>query len=212
LDRQAALAKQGSETSIRALTTHLFKQAGVRPEIANAFSFNERVVQAEISYRKGAHLPVTDDSVVKSVNNLAASVGAPTWASTNKVEVRRLRMLLVFKYPHLMASQAPPDSKGRYKALDDTMSPLEASYVAVAMMQQKLLNPDFQFTDAEKTQPIFTDKALQAKERMARTSAMAAAIRQQSTQHSVRDLLHTADGFFTDLGINEVEEKAEVAK
>lgn len=192
------------------MTSQFFADAGIRPEIAKAYSFNERVVQAELAYRHGVHSGIGEQDVVKSINNLVASVGAPVWAKTNPTEVRKLRMLLIIRYPHMMASEAPPDKHGRYQALNDTMSPLEATYVAGSMIQQKLLNPEFQFSSDEQMQPDFKDGKHQAAQSAARTAELQKTLYQQSSLHSVRDLLHTSDGFFTDLGISQIG--AEAAK
>jgi hypothetical protein len=205
LDRQAELVKQGSEPAIRSLSSQFFADFGIRPEIATAYSFNERLVQAEIAYRHGSHPSVREADVVKSINNLVSSSGAPPWAATSTAEVRKLRMLLVIRYPHLMASEAPPDEHGRYKALDDTMSPLEATYVAGSMIHQKLLNPEFQFTDEEKAGPAFQDQKTRSQESAKRTFAMRAVLSGQSSSLSVRDLLHVADGFFTDLHVDQIK-------
>lgn len=211
IDRQAQLAKKGSEPAIRIMTAQLFTDAGIRPEIASAFSFNERVVQAELAYRKGGQPGIRENAVITSVNNLTTAVNAPAWARTNQSEVRKLRMLMILRYPHMMASEAPPDEHGRYRALDDTMSPLEASYVAAYMIQQKLLNPEFQFTDSEKPMTAYTDPASQAKTSAQRGAELSRVFYTASAQHSVRDLLHAGDGFFTDLGIAQIGEQA-VAK
>lgn len=120
-------------------------------------------------------------------------------------------MLLIFRAPHFMASEAPPDEKGHYRALDDDISPLQATYIAALLVQQKLLNPNFQFTEEEKKQAIFKDKTSKAKESRSRSLALRDSI-VNSSQHSLRDLLHTADGFLSDLHIAPIAEKQEVSK
>jgi hypothetical protein len=117
--------------------------------MADGFGFTDRIVQAESQYRNGAHPAVHESDVVKAINNFANSIGAPQWAHTNQIEVRRLRMHMLTLYPQLMASQAPPDSKQHYKAIDEDMRPIEGAYVATTLIYQKLYNSKYQFTDAE---------------------------------------------------------------
>jgi hypothetical protein len=183
------------------MTSELSKEIGIPSEVATAYGFNERIVQSELSYRRGGQQGAREDDVVKAVNNLVASVGAPAWAFTNVHEVKRLRMLLVIRYPHLIASEAPPDEKGHYKALDDTMSPLEATYVGGVMIQQKLLNPDFQFSDQEKNLPGYADKNQRAASSASRGASLRKIVTGQSSWNSVRDLLNASDNFLTDLHV-----------
>lgn len=212
MDRHAKLARQGSEADIRAITSQIFTQMGISPQLASAYGFSERVVQADLNYRRGYQdIPVRESDIVTALNNLNTTIGGPAWATTNLAEVRRLRMGLIALEPHFLASQAPPDSKGHYRALEDTMSPLQAVYVASMLIQQKLDNPDYQFTDAEKTQPAFADPVQRLQQSRQRTAALQNAI-MNSSQHSLRDLLHDADGFFTDLRIAPLPDNAEVTQ
>ena len=114
IDQQAAVAKHGSESDVRALTVSLVNTGGLPYEIANAYGFTDRIVNAEMLYRSGGQAAIRDSDVVTAVNNLFTTLGAPAWAQTDQAEVRKLRAGLMEMYPHLMASEAPPDQKGRY--------------------------------------------------------------------------------------------------
>ena len=202
LDHQAELAKHGDETAIRTLTNHFVQELGVHPEVAKAYGFNERIVQAELAYRHNQHPAIKEEDVTRSVNNLMSSSGAPSWAQTDAREVHKLRMLLIIRYPHMMASEAPPDSHGRYRALDDTMSPLEGAYVAGSMLHQKLLNPEFQFTrEEQKDLPDCIDLKRRAVASSGRTATLRKVLYDQSANHSVRDMLRVSDNFLSDLKI-----------
>jgi hypothetical protein len=201
VDREAADVKRGSEPAIRTMTGQLIDELGVPPAISAAYGYKERVVQGELLYRRGALQGIKEDDVVRGVNNLVSATGAPSWSTTNVHEVKRLRMLLVMRYPHLIASEAPPDANGHYKALDDAMSPLEATYIGGSMIQQKLLNPDFQFGDQEKSLPAYIDSTQRNAISASRHAAFSKALSGQSSGLSTRDLLNTADNFLTDLHV-----------
>lgn len=157
IDRQAAVAKHGSNADVRALTVSLVNQGGLPAEFANAYGFSERIVNAEMLYRSGGQAAIRESDIVTAVNNLFTALGAPLWAHTNQAEVKKLRVGLMAMYPHLMASEVPPNQRGRYAAVDETMSPVVGTFVALSMIQQKLINPEYKFTEAEKTLPIYTD-------------------------------------------------------
>ncbi|MGO8758916.1 MAG: hypothetical protein ACLQG3_12405 [Terracidiphilus sp.] len=197
IDSQAVLAKQGSESAIRNITGQLFQGAGLPSELTNAFAFNERVVQAELNYRKGLHSAVQTTDVVKAINNLANTIGAPVWAHTNTQEVTKLRMWMLILYPHLIANPSPRQTNGKFEILSPQMSPLEATFIAATLVEQKLWNGYYQLAPSERT-------TAQANRKLStqRGQELRSAIAGGTQGHSVRDLLHVADGFFTDLRID----------
>jgi hypothetical protein len=199
IDSQAVLAKEGSETAIRNLTGQLFANAGIPKEVTSALGFNERVVQAELNYRKGLHPAVQTADIVKAVNNLSNSIGAPTWAHTDAQEVTKLRMWLLVLYPHMIASSTPHQADGNLELLSPKMSPIEASYIATILIQQKLWNSYYQLSPAERI-----DAQAAIKLSAQRGAQLRAAIQGGTQGHSVRDLLSIADGFFTDLRIDPI--------
>lgn len=204
IDNQAVLAKQGSEQAIRNLTDQLFTSAGMPKEITSALGFNERVVQAELKYRNGMHPAASADDIVKAVNNLANTIGAPAWSHTDAQEVTKMRMWLLVLYPHMIASSTPRQPDGKLELLSPKMSPVEATYIATILIEQKLWNSSYQLKPSERTTPEAIQK-LSAE----RGAQLWAAIRGGTEGHSLRDLLHTADGFFTDLRIDPISSSVE---
>jgi hypothetical protein len=151
------------------------------------------------------HAPVHEGDIVKAVNNLANAVEAPAWVRTNQAEVRKVRMGLLTAYPRLFASEEPPDDSGHYKAVSESMRPVEAAYIAVCILYQKHYNADFQFTDEEKAQNARLDAATVKARHLERTQFFGSLLGGQSSQVSVRDLQSAADYFFDDLGIERVD-------
>ncbi len=115
--------------------------------MAESLGYTARLTNAELLYRRGAQAPVSEAAVVRAVNNLENTVAAPTWGHTDAQEVRKLRMHLLVAYPELMVSREPADSKGHYKALSDQLGPMEAAYVAVSLVYQKMWNAEYQFSE-----------------------------------------------------------------
>jgi hypothetical protein len=199
----ADLSRAGNADATRELAHQTFRNNGIPTQIADAFGFTDRIVQAEVAYQNGMHIPVHEADIVKAVNNLVNTVRAPAWVRTNQAEVRKMRMRLLTVYPRLIASQEPPDDHGRYKALSENMRPVEAAYIAICLLYQKHYNADFQFTDEEKAQNAKLDSQTVKGEHLQRTQSFGSLLSGQSSQVSERDLLTAADYFFDDLGIEQ---------
>jgi hypothetical protein len=99
----------------------------------------------------------------------------------------------------MIASSTPRQPEGKLELLSPKMSPLEATYIATLLIQQKMWNSYYQLTPAERISAE-TVKKLSAE----RGAQLRAAIQGGTQGHSVRDLLHIADGFFTDLRIDPI--------
>ena len=133
MQQLAVRSKAGDLSATNGLARQMFLDAGIPDVLVSSFGFTDRVANAEAEYRKGAHGAVTDIAIVKAVNNMVATIGAPQWARTSVGEVRKLRMHMLVNNPQLFASQDGADGTGHYKALAETMTPLEGSYVATAL-------------------------------------------------------------------------------
>jgi hypothetical protein len=73
------------------LAHQLFKNVSIPTDLADALGFTDRIVQAEIASRNGTHPAIHEADVVRAINNLTNTIGAPQWAQTNQLEVRKLR-------------------------------------------------------------------------------------------------------------------------
>jgi hypothetical protein len=141
LDAKAARSQAGDEASVRDLAAGIFKPFGWANRAEIRGRILDRVVKAELAYRSGQHPPVPEDNVVKVVNSLAQQLGAPDYAKTNLDQVRYLRTSLMVSSPHLVASGT---RSGEDKEIPRALSPVEATYVVLSLIHQKLYNPKYQ--------------------------------------------------------------------
>lgn len=201
LNSMAQAARTGNHNALRFASTAVLDNGGIPREITAALNLDGRISQAEVRYQRGELPPIHEADIVRALNNLVSSFGAPAWAKTTQAEVRSLRMHLLTIYPALYANQRPSDSKGRPSAVADEMSPLEASGVALALLFQKRVNPDYQLTAEENEQKATFSPAEVRAIGAKRRGEMQVLLANGTTNHSVRDLLYLGDNFFTDMGI-----------
>ena len=148
LNEKARAAKSGDEAAIRSLADEIFSQFSADQAPAGlADAIKDRLVRAEVNYRAGRGKGISDANAVQMVNRLAHEVGAPAFARTDVFEFRRLKMGLLPYTSNLQSRSA--DGVGRKNPNEATMSPLEAAYFAVLLVQQKQGNPEYQLTHDE---------------------------------------------------------------
>ncbi|MGH9597071.1 MAG: hypothetical protein ACRD3K_09770, partial [Edaphobacter sp.] len=116
MNQWADLSRAGNAEATTELTRQMFRNGGIPSEMADAFGYTDRIVKADVAYQNGTEPAIHEADIVKAVNNLVNTVGAPTWVRTNQVEVRKWRMRLLLTYPRLIGSHEPPDAHGHYKA------------------------------------------------------------------------------------------------
>jgi hypothetical protein len=197
---QAVLARAGNSQAIASLSSTIFQRVGIPVEVADAFHYTARLAQAETDYRNGMHAAVHEEDLVRAINNLAHTLGAPEWAYTTQPEVRKLRMEFMVRYPQLLANQVPPDEKGRFQALSNNISPIEATFLATSLIYQKLYSPEYQMTAQEKA--AGGKAAISAATFRQRTQQLSDILHGKTQNLSLFDLVHAADGLFSDLGIS----------
>lgn len=201
IDQLAVRSRSGDKPSTRLLTHMMFENASVPDQVADAMGFTDRVSRAESDFQSGAHAPVHEIDIVRAVNHLMEGVGAPQWARTSQSEVRKLRMHLLVGYPHLIASAQPPDSKGHRKPLAETMSPLEAAFIATTLVYQKAYNPEYMFTTEELSHNSPADVANRKTEQLQRSSLLEKTFHGQNDSVSWHDLINATNLFFNDLNM-----------
>ncbi len=152
LNERARAAKGGQEGAVRALANDIFDTFGMRTE-SNAVMhpFQERIIQAELSYRNGTGQKIPEIKVVRMINGLVRKIGAPDYARTDLGEVRRLRMGLLTYLPALVEGEGKSSKREVGSSIDRSMSPLEAVYVTLLMLQQKQHNDEYQLSPSERT-------------------------------------------------------------
>lgn len=173
LDERAGAAAGGDERAVRELVDVFFRGPELRgvPSLLAA-PFKERLLRAEIKFRRGQGPGVTEEQVVRVVEELARKFGAPDYALADAGEVRALRMSLTTLVPRLIVRRAlpagakaepfwlvtkPPDFDVR-----PSMSPLEAGYVALMMFTQKQLNETYLLTKDERAEILAALRKLEA--------------------------------------------------
>ncbi len=152
--------------STRELIDDLFSSKGLVPASNdNAFQgvdpagideIKNRLVRAEVDYRKGRKEGIKEERVVRVVNGLAKKFGAPEYAKTDLYEVRKLRASMLFLMPDVITTEPmeklkkAKESNKPKSLISPTMSPLEAVNVLALLIDQKLSNDEFQLTKEER--------------------------------------------------------------
>ncbi len=156
VNEKARAARGGGESAVRELTDAVFNTIVDEDDVIGGATndLKERVVRAEVDYRKGKRKGVEEAEVVKVINGLAKKYGAPDYAKTDQREVRELRMSMLLTEGDFVA-RGKNDGKAKPKrkkgdTIGSEMSPLEAVYVTADMMKQKLYNEDYQLTQEER--------------------------------------------------------------
>ncbi len=153
IDEKARRAQDSNEASVRALADEVFTSSHFAEIPANVLEkIKERVVPHELKYRQNKK-GIKEKEIVKMVNDLAAKTGAPDYAKTSPLQVRSLRARLMTGYPNFI-SPANVDGKRGLKrkvgtSMNPDMSPLEAVFVAGVLLEQKMINEEFQHSPQE---------------------------------------------------------------
>ena len=202
LDQKAVFVHAGNAQAIADLSSTVFQRVGIPVEADNAFHYTARLAQAETDYIHGAHAAIHEEDLVRANNNFVLALGAPEWAQTTQPEVRKLRMEFMARYPQLLANLGPPDENGRFQALSNNISPIEASFLATSLLYQKLYVPAYQLSSKE--QAAGGRASISATAFRQRTQQMYDLLHGNSLNVDLVSLAHAADGLFSDLGISNI--------
>ncbi len=147
LNQKARATKGAEPDEIRSLTDealNLFRIPDVPPFIEEAIK--ERVARAEVDHRKGGRRGISELRVANTVNELAAKFEIPDYAKVSRAMVRASRMSLMLWLPHFIAQDTPGKKPARKvgSAINPYMSPLEATSLTMFLIQQKIVNEDYQ--------------------------------------------------------------------
>lgn len=157
IDLGAKAITNGNEASIRNLADAVFHVPSLDaiPDTI-AQPFKERLIRSEIGYRQGQSKGISEENLVRVIDELAQRFKAPEYARTSQDEVRDLRLALSHSMPHFIPQQSPAnqtESEQRIGfSVSPMMSPLEAVYVAQALILQKQVNEYFQLTQPERAE------------------------------------------------------------
>lgn len=200
LNQNAIRARSGDLAAIRELADQMFTNAGVPSAVPDAFGLTKAIVTSEAAYRSGGQPPLHEQNVVNAVNAFAAAISAPAWTHTSQIEVRAFRMHLMVELPQLFVNRTR-SANGQYSPASADMSPLEASWIAIGLLRQKVFNSNYQFTDAERASQLFLDPPRRYAAHLERSQQLLDLINGRTSEVSIRDLLSASSYFFGDLGI-----------
>ena len=153
LNEKAKAVKGGDEAPIRHLADEVFRTTGLEKAPAGMLdAVKERLVRAEVNYQNGRAQGIPEINVVRVINGLGMKFKAPGYAKTSQYEVRKLRMSVLGLIPNFIAndrsSERQPKAIGA--SINHNMSPMEAAFVTVLLLKQKVSNPEYQVTHAER--------------------------------------------------------------
>jgi len=152
LDDAARSATRDVEAAVRALTEDVFTvyphSFGRMPAAVESI-VKDRLTKAQIDHMRGARPGVREEDVANVVNMVAERLHLPEYAKTSAKQVRALRMLIAVESPVFMG-RGMADAGGKLRdTINPEMSPLQATHLAAVLLDQKFMDPDYQFGPVE---------------------------------------------------------------
>jgi hypothetical protein len=145
LETLARRATVGDPQSIEDLTSavvHYPHSCRIPAPVSSLMEFE--ISRAETAYRSRLGPGISETQILKFMNSLAVQFKLPRYAQVTQAQLRTLRMTLVVQSPYLMASGLTEPKMKLGENIDSVMSPLQALYLIQTMIDQKILNPDYQ--------------------------------------------------------------------
>jgi hypothetical protein len=169
LDVQAKLENPANANSVRALIDEILdfpNSFGHIPPIMREI-VEQRLMQAEISYKLGRNPGIPEKSLVQIANKLADKFKLPDTERTSLHQVEVLRFGMELSSPNFMTPASTQDGNPGPSPNTADLSPAQATHILLDLISQKMISPDFQLPleEWEKTkyQPAM-DKMLKYKE------------------------------------------------
>ena len=153
INQLSKLARNGNTPDAEEYVSEIISVAGFESELRGFTStvIKDRVGRAESRYRQGQAAGIPEAKIVRTVNGLVKQFSLPSYVKTSNYEVRRLRLGLLPSFPQVITQTNPAGlSVSIGSQIDSQMSPAEAVFVLAMMLQQKLANPEYQVTHAER--------------------------------------------------------------
>lgn len=150
-----AVNEGGGSAAVNDLVNELFTTFSATV----ASDVKTRIVNSELLYQANQRGGVTETAVVQVVNGLQVKFNTPEFSKTDTYEVRKLRQALQLLAPQFVGHgrQSEQSAVGDVNStIVPEMSPAEAVFVALAMMNQKMSNPNYQLTQTERA-AMWTD-------------------------------------------------------
>jgi hypothetical protein len=151
VDEQAKLENPSDGNSVLALVDDILDfphSFGEIPPIMREI-VEQHMVQAEINYKLGRTPGIPEKSVAQILNTLADKLELPDYARVSVHQVEVIRFGMELSMPAFMgpASSQNEDTGGNSSAAD--LSPAQATHVLLVLIDQKMINPDYQLSPDE---------------------------------------------------------------
>jgi hypothetical protein len=219
IEEKARKAKANDESSIRELADAVFNDVGTAIPTDIMDHMKDRLVRAEIKFRHG-NKKIRESNIVLTLNDLAERFDAPAYAKTSPLQVRTMRVELMKMYPSFIAQDTEDTSDLKKKVgakLKDDVSPLEAAYITMLIVHQKMLNDEWQQTpdewfhsqqkkrfldDSQNTTPQVGEPDSEKKQRNdAKRREMQAVVARAIANMSTSDVQNLIDSSLDNLGV-----------
>ena len=114
----------------------------------------ERLTQAEMKYKLGLGPGVQESDIVHIANTLADKFQLPDYARTTPHQVEVLRFSYELSSPVFMGGQAAQQDSETSRSGPAKLSPAQATYLLLGLVDAKMMNPNYQLPpdEWEKTQ------------------------------------------------------------
>ena len=146
LEEKAHRANALQRESIRNLAHEVLTQPHLHPLPAPIVTLlEEKLTTAEVNFRMSNGPGVNESQLVDLLNSIQLKLGLPTYEKTTAAQVRTLRVKLAMMSPHMMGDTLIGGQKlhkGDHVCTE--MAPLQAMHLLEVMIDQKILNPDYQ--------------------------------------------------------------------
>jgi hypothetical protein len=145
LESSSRQADSSNSAAIEALThevlsfPHTYRLPGPLEQVIQI-----RLARSETAYRNRVGPGVTESQVLDLMNSLAETLRLPDYAKTTPLQIRVLRMALLTQSPHFMGSGMVREGMRTGESINEEMSPLQAMHLFSFMVDQKILNPEYQ--------------------------------------------------------------------
>jgi hypothetical protein len=106
--------------------------------------FESNLTRAENAYRNNLGPGVSETQLLHLMNTVAAKLKLPEYTKATPAQIRTLRMHLAVSSPHFMGSGLTAPEMKVGDSINPVMSPLQAMHLFSVMVDQKVMNPDYQ--------------------------------------------------------------------
>jgi hypothetical protein len=156
IEERAKLENPTDGNSVRALVDEIIDYPhsfGEIPPVMNTI-VKERLTQAEMNYKLGRGPGVEGSDIVRIVNTLADKFQLPDYARTTPHQAEVLCFGAEISMPTFMGVPSAEQGDNPARADPRKLSPAQATYLLLELVEAKLLSPEYQLPpdEWEKTQ------------------------------------------------------------